>query len=214
MVLTLIYNALIGSIYRNRPNNEVNQTNNENIVNNNEKHLSDENSHQLNLSNDNQDFFNYNDEENHESSQNIDNSNTRDNYGTPILSLELKKTIAFEINSGLKISKEIASEYQIKASRINCIARKVRLGKNISLQSGRPAVIDSCSDRILKDLIISLRNNSQDIKERIKILRSTIKQEFIFSYMRRNNINESTNLPLKLKFSSRTLNRYLVKYKM
>jgi hypothetical protein len=126
------------------------------------------------------------------------------------ISLEVKKRIASEINSGQKCSFEVAISYNLKASRVNYYARKIRLGENICSMSGRPKAIDNESELIITALLNSPRyQNINRLDERKKLLRKEIRNQIKLSFLRRSKQKSLDQVP---KVSYRTLNRYIEKF--
>jgi hypothetical protein len=125
------------------------------------------------------------------------------------ITLEIKLSIANAINSGNKYPEELAQFYKIKRARINYIARKIRLGKNIRVSSGRPTAIDNESNQALIMATLELRSQSISSELFRKKLRQAIKLEYLNSYNRRHKLQHIQ----KIKVPPITIRRYIEKYK-
>ena len=123
------------------------------------------------------------------------------------LSINDKILIATQVNSGKKSRKQIADVLNISTMRVNSISRKLKLGKVVYSQSGRPRTLDSESDLTLRNFIINIRERSDITKDEIyKQVRKQIKEEYMKTLKRRNKLNDN-------ELSKRSLSRYLTYYK-
>jgi hypothetical protein len=126
-------------------------------------------------------------------------------YDPPILSIEAKAQIAISINSG-SISQDVAEQFNIRRSRVNLIARKVRSKQTIQSLAGRPRAIDKTSNQILKAFIIQLKNQNLTPKQYKERIKKAIRDEYKLSLNRRNKTTSNVKMPVS------TLKRYMQKF--
>lgn len=130
-----------------------------------------------------------------------------------ILTISEKIDIGRKINSGIEIPIELSNKYDITVPRVNYISRRLSLGKLVYSSGGRPKVLDSNSDTILKVQIAALKMNELTEEEYNKKIRSLIRQEYNNSYYRRLSTTNGDKIPKKKLFiPSRTLRRYVQYY--
>jgi hypothetical protein len=137
--------------------------------------------------------------------------NLSNNNNMHYLPVEQKVSIANALISGTKISAELAEEYQMKISRVNYFARKVRLGLYIAPNVGRPLLIDDISDNILRNLVIELNQQNNSKEEFRRLIRIAIKKEFVCSYCRHFNLSQLNKKDIP-KISTSSLKKYIKKY--
>ena len=125
------------------------------------------------------------------------------------ITLEEKIMIASQINSGSKCSNELAKYYNITTARVYYFARKIRLGKNIRLVSGRPRALDNKSEQSISTLLNSSSFTGKTLVDRRKILRKEIRAQIKLSSLRR--LKQAT-FDFVPKVWNRTLDRYVQKY--